>query len=245
MAAIVLVHGHMHGAWCWDKVVPLLEAQGHRVVTVDLPGRGDDAIPHVEATLERFTDSVAKIVRALDEPAILVGHSAGGTVLSELAERMPEKIAQLVYVAGILLPAGESIFSTMVASGPMDPAIVIDGDSAFIGDNVLGRKRFYNTSSDDDAAWALSQLCREPIPPMTQAVRVTDERFGKVPRAFIQARYDNAVPFKVQQAMCAALPCDPVIVMDTDHSPFLCQPEEFARHLVALAAPRKQSKAAA
>ena len=92
MAAFVLVHGHMHGAWCWDKVVPLLEAQGHRVVTPELPGRGTDTTPHVELTLKRYTDSVASIVRAMDEPVILVGHSAGGTVLSELAELMPEKM---------------------------------------------------------------------------------------------------------------------------------------------------------
>ena len=244
MAAFVLVHGHMHGAWCWDKVVPLLEAQGHRVVTPELPGRGADATPHVELTLKRYTDSVAAIIRAMDEPVILVGHSAGGTVLSELAELVPEKIAKLIYVAAILLPDGASLFSTMVAAGPMDPAIAVEGDSAFIGDAVLGCKRFYNTSGDDDAAWAFSQLCREPIPPMTQAVHVTAERFGRVPRAFIQARYDNAVPFAMQQAMCTATPCDPVIVMDTDHSPFLCQPEAFARHLEALATSKKRSRAA-
>ena len=41
MATIVLIHGHMHGAWCWEKVVPLLEAKGHKVVAFDLPARGD------------------------------------------------------------------------------------------------------------------------------------------------------------------------------------------------------------
>src|ERR1700760_3004733 len=144
MAAFVLVHGHMHGRGCWDKVVPLLEAQGHRVVTPDLPGRGDDATPHVELTLKRYTASVAAIIRAMDEPVILVGHSAGGIVLSELAERMPEKIAKLIYVAAIMVPDGASIFSTMVTDEPMDPSLVIEGDSAFISNTLLGRKRFYN-----------------------------------------------------------------------------------------------------
>ncbi len=245
MATFVLVHGHMHGAWCWEKVAPLLEARGHRVAAVELPGRGADKTPHAEITLTQFTDAAAEIVRAQNGPVILVGHSAGGTVLSELAERMPEKIARLVYVAAILLPDGASLFSTMVEGQPLDPAIAVDGATAFICDDTLGRKRFYNTSSDGDAAWALARLCREPIPPMTQAVHVSEARFGRVPRAFIQTRFDNAVPFVAQQAMCAMLPCDPAIVMDTDHSPFLSAPEKFAGHLDALAAMNDKSARAA
>jgi pimeloyl-ACP methyl ester carboxylesterase len=70
---------------------------------------------------------------------------------------------------------------------------------------------------------------------MTHPVRVTAERYGRVKRAFIQTRFDNAVPIDAQAAMCAAMPCDPVIVMDTDHSPFLSAPQEFAAHIDALA----------
>ncbi|HXC57509.1 MAG TPA: alpha/beta fold hydrolase [Rhizomicrobium sp.] len=235
MATIVLIHGHMHGAWCWEKVVPLLKAKGHRVVAFDLPSRGADTSAHETATLEQFVKAAEDVVRAQGEPVVLVGHSAGGTVLSELAERMPERIARLVYVAATLLPDGESIFSAIIAKSPADPAIAVVGASACKSEDSLARRRFYNTSSDEEAAWALSQLCAEPIPPMTHPVRVTPERYGRVRRAFIQTRFDNAVPIDAQAAMCAALPCDPVIVMDTDHSPFLCAPAEFAAHLDALA----------
>lgn len=232
MATIVLVHGHMHGAWCWGKVVPLLEAGGHRVVAFDLPARGVEADA---ATLEQFVAATAAVVQAQAEPVVLVGHSGGGTVISEVAERMPERVARLVYVAAILAADGESIFSAFISKAPMDPAIAVDGARAFKSDDTLIRRRFYNTSSDEDAAWAVEQLCAEPIPPMTHPVHVTSERYGSVPRAFIQTRFDNAVPMEAQAAMCATLPCDPVIVMDTDHSPFLCRPEEFAAHLDALA----------
>ena len=235
MATIVLVHGHMHGAWCWEKVVPLLEARGHKVVAFDLPARGADKTAHDATSLELFVDSAAAVVRAQKEPVVLVGHSAGGTVLSEIAERMPERIARLIYVAAMLLPDGESIFSAFVTKSPMDPALTIDGASAVKTDDGLIRRRFYNTSSDADAARAIEKLCAEPIAPMTHPVRVTAERYGRVKRAFIQTRFDNAVPMDAQAAMCAALPCDPVIVMDTDHSPFLSAPQEFAAHIHALA----------
>jgi len=235
MAIIVLVHGHMHGAWCWEKVRPLLEAKGHKVVAFDLPARGGDKTSHDRATLDQFVEAAGAVVRAQEEPVVLVGHSAGGTVLSEIAERMPERIARLIYVAAMLLPDGESIFSAFVTKSPMDPALAIDGASAVKTDDRLIRRRFYNMSSDADAARAIEKLCAEPIPPMTQPVHVTPERYGRVKRAFIQTRFDNAVPLDAQAAMCAALPCDPVIVMDTDHSPFLSAPVEFAAHIHALA----------
>ena len=235
MATIVLIHGHMHGAWCWEKTVPLLEAKGHTVVAFDLPARGADATAHDAVSLEQFVDAASAVVMAQKEPVVLVGHSAGGTVLSEIAERMPERVARLVYVAAMLLPDGESIFSAFVTKTPMDPALAIDGASAVKTDDALIRRRFYNTSSDADAAAAIAKLCAEPIPPMTHPVRVTPERYGRVKRAFIQTRFDNAVPMDAQAAMCAALPCDPVIVMDTDHSPFLSAPQEFAAHIHALA----------
>ncbi|MEI9996100.1 MAG: alpha/beta fold hydrolase [Rhizomicrobium sp.] len=236
MATIILVHGHMHGAWCWEKVVPLLEGKGHRVVAFDLPARGSDQMAHDAATLEHYVDATQMIVAAQAEPVVLVGHSAGGTVLSEVAERMPERVAKLIYVAAALLEDGQSIFSALVLNRPLDPALAVVGASAVKTDNRLIRHRFYNMSSDADAAAAIGKLCAEPIRPMTHAVRVTAERYGRVKRAFIQTRFDNAVPLDAQAAMCAALPCDPVIVMDTDHSPFLSAPEEFAAHIHALSA---------
>jgi pimeloyl-ACP methyl ester carboxylesterase len=215
--------------------VPLLEAKGHKVVAFDLPARGHDKTSHDAASLEQFVQAAEAVVMAQHGPVVLVGHSAGGTILSEIAERMPDRVARLIYVAAMLLPDGESIFSAFVTKAPMDPALTIDGASAVKTDDRLIRRRFYNTSADADAAVAIEKLCAEPIPPMTHPVRVTAERYGRVKRAFIQTRFDNAVPFDAQAAMCATLPCDPVIVMDTDHSPFLSAPQEFAAHIDALA----------
>lgn len=235
MATIVLVHGHMHGAWCWEKVVPLLEAKGHEVVAFDLPGRDGDKAQHQSVSLEQYVQAAEAVVLEQAEPVVLVGHSAGGTILSEIAERHPERVSRLVYVAAMLLPAGESIFSAFVTKNPMDPALAVDGASAVWTDYQLIRRRFYNTSPDEDAARAIEKLCAEPIPPMTQPVQVTPERYGRVARSFIQTRFDNAVPFEAQASMCETLPCNPVIVMDTDHSPFLSAPDEFADHIHKLA----------
>ena len=64
MATFMLVHGASTGGWCWEKVVPLLEAAGHKVCAPDLPGLGKDHTPPANVTL---ADNVEKLSRLLDK----------------------------------------------------------------------------------------------------------------------------------------------------------------------------------
>src|SRR5207253_7802010 len=84
------------------KVVPLLEAEGHSVTAVDLPGHGDDTTPLVGLTQAEYGRRVADAVEAAGEPVILAGHSMGGMAITQAAEYVPDKIAALVYVCAFL-----------------------------------------------------------------------------------------------------------------------------------------------
>ena len=117
MSTLVLVHGAFHGAWCWDKVTSLLEQGGHEVVALDLPGHGEDQTPAVEVTLEAYADLVVQALDALPAPVVLVGHSLSGTVISQVAERRPEKIDKLVYLCALLLPSGKSAIEASQEDG--------------------------------------------------------------------------------------------------------------------------------
>src|SRR5215469_1301218 len=104
----VLVHGSWQGAWSWDGVRDRLRAHGHRVITPTLPGRGDVS---EDRSWISHDDNVAAVVAALDADAgevVLVGHSLGGVVVSQVADRRPERIARLVYCAAFVLEDGES-----------------------------------------------------------------------------------------------------------------------------------------
>ncbi|MBT3661687.1 MAG: alpha/beta fold hydrolase, partial [Rhodospirillaceae bacterium] len=59
MANFVLVHGAYHAAWCWQRVVPVLEQAGHRVSAPDLPGHGDDKAPPADVTMSSYAGRVA------------------------------------------------------------------------------------------------------------------------------------------------------------------------------------------
>src|SRR6201990_523636 len=108
MARIVLVHGAFGGAWSWEPVIPGLEEAGHTVQAIDLPGSGEDHTPVAGVTLDGYTERVWQAL-ASGPPAVLVGHSMGGVVVTQAAARTPEQVERLVYVAAFAPADGQSL----------------------------------------------------------------------------------------------------------------------------------------
>jgi pimeloyl-ACP methyl ester carboxylesterase len=237
MSTFVLVHGAWHGAWCWQKLVPLLEREGHRVVAPDLLGLGADHTPLAEATLENWTEQICRVLDAEAAPVILVGHSRGGLIISQVAERRPDKIRKVVYLTAMLVKNGEAGLATLGALGhtPLQDHIVPDaaGTSLTVRDEGI-KSSFYGMCLDEDVVLAKRLLRPEPMEPSNAPVVVSEQNFGRVPRVYIECLRDGAILPAMQKAMYTATPCQHVIAMDTDHSPFFSAPAELARHLAAL-----------
>lgn len=236
MATYILVHGAFHGGWCWEEVKPLLEEAGHRVLAPDLPGTGEDATPLFGDVLDLWGEKIAALARAADEPVFLVGHSRGGIVISTAAEKAPDAIARLVYVAAFLLPTGTSLIDFLQEAGEGGlPAIRLPDGSAVTLDQADGPSALYHQVDRERVDRALSRLCREPIQPLQQPLELTEERYGGVPRAYILTEEDRAIPHSLQRRMISEQPCDPVICLPSDHSPFYSAPRELADALISLA----------
>jgi pimeloyl-ACP methyl ester carboxylesterase len=237
MSTYVLVHGAWHGSWCWDKVVPLLEKEGHKVVAPDLPGHGNDKTPIPEISLQAYANKVCEILDAQSEPVILVGHSMGGIVVTQAAEYRPDKIKKLVYVTAFLLQNGEFLlqYGEQDKDALVLPNLIMaeDQSSATVKEDAL-REVFYGDCSDEDLMRAKSLLVPQSAAPFLTPVSTTPEKFGRVPRVYISCDRDRAISPAIQEKMCNNLPCEKVIKMDTSHSPFLSAPEELARHLLSL-----------
>jgi len=237
MSTYILVHGAWHGGWCWDKVVPLLEKEGHRVEACDLPGHGKDKTPIPEITLQAYADSVCKILDAQPEQVLLVGHSMGGAVISQAADYRPEKINTLVYLTAYLLRNGESI--APLAQGDTEsflvPNIIFAEDMSYctVRDKAV-KESFYGDCSDEDVAWAISMLVRQAVAPFTTPVDTSEEHFGGVPRVYIECLRDRTISPSLQKKMYTALPCQRVFSMDTSHSPFFSEPEKLVAYLTSL-----------
>jgi pimeloyl-ACP methyl ester carboxylesterase len=105
----VLIPGAWHSSACWQRVIPLLEAQGHRVIAPELLGMGSDHTPLSQIKLISWVDQVVGIIQQQQETVILVGHSRGGIIISAVAQRVPEKIKLLVYLTAFLVPSGDAV----------------------------------------------------------------------------------------------------------------------------------------
>lgn len=236
MNIVIFLPGAWHTSRCWAPIVPALAALGHHTLTPDFAGVGD-TIPASEISLSRWTDQIAALVETQPQSVILIAHSRGGIVASMVAERLPDKIAKLVYVAGSLIPDGGSIATHGPQQEPGSPnplQMRADGTATLPSDIAVFL--FLNRTPPDRIDKALNELVAEPVWIFGEKLTLTPPRFGRVPRTYIETKYDNAIPLEVQRAMQAALPCDPVFILESDHSPFCSQPEALIEILAVIVA---------
>lgn len=231
MSEILLIHGACHGAWCWEAVIPALNALGHRARAIDLPGR--DGAPVTLA------DQAQAALSALDRPTLLVGHSAGGYAITAAAERDPSRITGLVYLCAYLPTPGASI-ADMRRAGPCQPlrpairpAIRTAPDrQSFTFDPTLARDLLYHDCPEDVAASAIARLCPEPVAP--HETPLTPLRSLTLPRHYIRCTKDRAIPPAYQATMSSALPALARSDLPTSHSPFLSAPVHLANRLAQI-----------
>ena len=238
MATFVLIHGAWHGGWCWERIVPLLVKEGHRVFAPDLPGMGADRRQHGRDPLCDWTDFVVNLATSADEPVILVGHSLGGVVISEVAERVPDAVHRLVYLTAFLLQSGQSLSDVAGRYPDVGPARAFrtaDVDGEVIVDPDQAIDIFYNETPAEEAQAAVDRLVPQPLAAFSKPVTLTAERFGRVPRAYVEATDDLAISLQMQRDMQALLPCEPVISIKCDHSPFYSAVPELVTALLSLA----------
>ncbi|MFG1929001.1 alpha/beta fold hydrolase [Cryptosporangium sp. NPDC048952] len=270
--ATVLLHGGWHCSASWGRVVPRLLARGHRVVTPDLPGHGwrarypegyfDAEQPGLttgrtgleNATLERAADVAVEALTALKTAdggrrTVVVSHSSSGAIASRAAERSPDLVDHLVYVAAIVpsrLRSALEIGALPEYGSPTMDGMVV-GDPRVIGAlrinprstdpqyRELLHRKFYSDMPPDEAAAFLELLCPDqPLSFLTDPVSVTRERWGRIPRTYVKTLKDNAIAPAVQEILIRdADLLTPhnrfrTIAIESSHSPFASLPEILA-----------------
>ena len=108
----LVCHGAWSGGWAWKKMHPLMQAAGHRLVTPSYTGLGERAhLANPSIDLESHIEDVLNVIKYEDlRDIVLLGHSYGGMVATGVADRISDRVAQLIYLDAFVPRDGQSLF---------------------------------------------------------------------------------------------------------------------------------------
>lgn len=230
MTLFALIHGGAHGSWCWELIVPELEARGHRVVAPDLPL--EDETAGAEAWASTVIDAIDDVAGPGDRDVVLVGHSMGGMCVPIVASRRP--VRRMVFLAA-MVPAPGRVYAEYLAENP--DAITLDfnveGTPGPIGMSwEAARNGFYHDCDEQLARRAIERL--RPTALTVFSERCPLATWPDTASTYVLMRDDRAVG----QAWSRRVALDRIdadlIEMDGGHSPFFSRPVELADLLVTL-----------
>jgi len=241
MARFVLVHGAFGGAWSWEPIVGPLEAAGHTVATLDLPGGGDDRTPVEDVTLAACAERVCDRLRERTEPAVLVGYSMGGVVATQAASACPARVAQLIFVAAFMPANGQSLLDLAHlpegADDLVQANVVVEGEPPVATlPPEAAKEAVFQCCTPEQQAASVARLRPQPLAPFATPVEVDEAVLAAIPRSYVVTARDQSIPPALQRRMIAEHPCRSVIELDTDHAPYLSATDELVAALEELAA---------
>jgi pimeloyl-ACP methyl ester carboxylesterase len=225
---VVLVHGGYHGAWCWERLLPWLDAPS---LAVDLPGRGIHPLDLDAVSIDLSADSVLSDTDAAGfDHVLLVGHSLAGATLPVIAGRLGHRVEHLVFVSCLVVPDGQSVltmtppgqreqFDRRLRTGPGETTeLSPDHHHGLLGNDL------------DEEQWSYVRDRVGPdsmrffTDPVTWGVHVPHQ-----PRTYVRLLQDRAVPLEDQDEMIRRLgPGVTVHDVDAGHEVMITQPRPLA-----------------
>lgn len=233
MSRLVLVHGAMCNASIWPKsFLAGLTAQGHTVEVFDLPGQGADQTPKESVTLQTYADRTVAQLKSRDEPAVLIGHSMGGVVITQAADDFVAQggeLNQVIYLTAFLPRNGQSLLA--LAGSPEGEGDSVQANLVVEGEPPMGTLPFaatptaiFNTTRPEQLAKVKStSMESQPLAPFADPVSITDDR--DITRRYIFALEDRAIPLALQRKMASATAVVETAKLATDHMPMYSNPE--------------------
>jgi pimeloyl-ACP methyl ester carboxylesterase len=235
VATFVIVHGAWGGAWSWNKlVVPLLREAGQTVYAVTLTGLGERThLASPDVSLDTHVQDVVNVLFYEDlTDVILVGHSYGGNVITGVADRVPERLQQLVYLDAATPTDGESSADSFPGRRQqLEEQARQSGDGWKIAPGPVPPDQ-----PAEITAWATPRRSPMPIKTMTGASKLNRGE-TRLPRAFVYCTIGKE-PANPQAARVERIRDDPrwrFFELNTGHNLHYTAPEETVSILLELA----------
>ena len=189
-ATFVLVHGAWHGGWCWKKLVPLLRAAGHQVLTPTMTGLGERAhLLTADVDLETHVKDITAVIECDDlQRVVLVGHSYGGMVVTGVADRVASRVTRVVYLDAFLPDDGKALKDYAPVPRTRDDGWRVPPP---------GPPTSWGVTDARDIAWMERRIGDQPLKTFTQPVTLSTASMTATKQAFIQC---TKAPFFAEAA---------------------------------------------
>lgn len=227
----ILVHGGMHGGWCWERLVPELESLGHRAIAPDLPGHGTRR--QETATVEGYRDAV---LERLEPDDILVGHSMGGSVITLAADAAAKRIRHLIYLAAPIPLRGEGkTIADCIPHFSGNTNTQVNDREFWCPDLQSATDLFYHDCSAEARQWAFERIQPQSFLPITTPLQLKNFWSSTTPRSYIACLDDKTSVSTTIHGYLQRLGLRVAYPIWASHSPFLSRPKELAKLLADIA----------
>jgi len=231
-----LVHGSWHDGTAWDATIRHLETAGHKAFAPTVAGHGKGASKRVNHA--DCTNSVIDYIVDMGLTGfILLGHSFGGTVISKVAEAIPERIKRLVFLNGFVLRDCHSLNDEV----PPHYAALFDKLARESSDDTvmipfpIWREAFINDADLELAKWTHSQLSPEPYQPCRDKLDLKKFYSLQIPKSYINCTEDTALPpggWGWHPRMSSRLGLYRLVQMPGSHEVMFTNPKGLAQRIV-------------
>jgi pimeloyl-ACP methyl ester carboxylesterase len=222
-APIILVPGFWLGAWAWDEVAETLRSDGHDVKALTLPGLESADADRSRVSLEDHVNAIVEAVEADGSPVVLVVHSASGFSGYAASDRVPDKIAAMVYV------------DTAPGKGALDPDFA-DVEKPMVWADIEAEENLDGLSEEQKATFRERAV---PVPGslMREGVELTNDARNDIPSTlictgFTAEQYQTYAREHPDWAFLAGIPelrNATWVDLPTSHWPMWSRPQELAQ----------------
>ncbi len=224
MTNFVLLHGAFHGGWCWPRVAGPLRAAGHTVFTPTQTGLGERAhLLSRDITLDVFVQDLVGVLEAEElRDAVLVGHSFGGSAISGAADRVPQRVRQLVYLDSMVLEDGQSPLNRsvpVVAAERRRLGALTGGLSIAPPDPTV-----FGVLPGSDCEWMRRRLTPHPFGTYDSPLRLSHRVGNGLPCTYVACMDPEYVTLAGHRAFARAQPGWGYREIPTGHNPMITAP---------------------
>ncbi|WP_432995585.1 alpha/beta fold hydrolase [Dactylosporangium sp. CA-233914] len=230
----LLLHGGGHGGWCWRDVVDLLRRAGHRVYAPTLTGYGDRE--HLRACVRDFATFVLDVVNVVEHEELrdvhIVAHSQGGVLAPRVAEAIPDRIAQVTWLAGVVLADGERL-ADVVPPATSLPGTTDHPDGSRTVDVDAWVAAVMPEGTAQQRRWVATHFRPSPHLARVEPGRLSAFLALGLPTAFIAATEDVCVPIDLARRFTGRLPGAKTVDVAAGHELMVTRPAETAAAILA------------